>query len=104
MPSRSPRRRSPRPTAACSPTGHDVVVKVRRPGVVEHVELDLALLRSTVRLAVGHSEAARRVQLEELAEELEVHLRAKLGGAGFCLAGALGLYMVWKIIRTPGEL
>jgi ubiquinone biosynthesis protein len=59
-------------------TGHDVVVKVRRPGVVEQVELDLALLSSTVRLAVGHSEAARRVQLEELAEELEVHLRAEL--------------------------
>jgi ubiquinone biosynthesis protein len=24
--------------------------------------------------------------------------------AGFCLAAALGLYMIWKIIRTPGEL
>jgi hypothetical protein len=24
--------------------------------------------------------------------------------AGFCLAGVLGLYMIWKIIRTPGEL
>ena len=23
---------------------------------------------------------------------------------GFCLAFAVGLYMVWKIIRTPGEL
>jgi ubiquinone biosynthesis protein len=59
-------------------TGHDVVVKVRRPGVVEQVDLDLALLRSTVRLACGRSEAARRIQLEELAEELEVHLRAEL--------------------------
>jgi predicted unusual protein kinase regulating ubiquinone biosynthesis (AarF/ABC1/UbiB family) len=27
-----------------------------------------------------------------------------LGVAGFCLAAVLGLYMVWKIIRTPGEL
>jgi hypothetical protein len=27
-----------------------------------------------------------------------------LGVAGFCLAGVLGLYMIWKIIRTPGEL
>jgi ubiquinone biosynthesis protein len=57
-------------------TGHDVVLKVRRPGVVEQV--DLGVLRSTVRLAVGHSEAARRVQLEELADELEVHLRGEL--------------------------
>ena len=24
--------------------------------------------------------------------------------AGFCVAVVLGLYMVWKIIRTPGEL
>jgi ubiquinone biosynthesis protein len=59
-------------------TGHDVVVKVRRPGVVEQVDLDLALLRSTVRVAVGRSEAARRVQLEELADELEINLRGEL--------------------------
>ena len=59
-------------------TGHDVVVKVRRPGVVEEVDVDLSLLRSTVRLASAHSEAAQRIQLEELADELEVHLRAEL--------------------------
>jgi ubiquinone biosynthesis protein len=59
-------------------TGHDVVAKVRRPGVVEQVELDLAVLRSTVRLVARRSEAAQRVQLEELADELEVHLRAEL--------------------------
>jgi ubiquinone biosynthesis protein len=59
-------------------TGQEVVAKVRRPGVVEQVELDLAVLRSTVRLAVRHSEAAQRVQLEELADELEVHLRGEL--------------------------
>jgi hypothetical protein len=23
---------------------------------------------------------------------------------GFCLSAAVGLYMLWKIIRTPGEL
>ena len=27
-----------------------------------------------------------------------------LGVAGFCLAAVLGLYMLWKIVRTPGEL
>jgi ubiquinone biosynthesis protein len=59
-------------------TGQEVVAKVRRPGVVEQVELDLAVLRSTVRLTVRRSESARRVQLEELAEELELHLRAEL--------------------------
>ena len=45
-------------------TGQEVVAKVRRPGVVEQVELDLGVLRSTVRLAVRHSEAAQRIQLE----------------------------------------
>ncbi|HET8751799.1 MAG TPA: AarF/UbiB family protein [Gaiellaceae bacterium] len=59
-------------------TGHDVVVKVRRPGVVEQVDLDLAVLRSTVRFAARRFEAAQRIQLEELADELEVHLRAEL--------------------------
>ncbi len=23
---------------------------------------------------------------------------------GFCLSGAIGLYMIWRIMRTPGEL
>lgn len=59
-------------------SGQDVVAKVRRPGVVEQVQLDLAVLRSTVRLVSAHSEAAQRVQLEDLAEELELHLRAEL--------------------------
>src|SRR3954471_9542329 len=59
-------------------TGHDVVVKVRRPGVAEQVDLDLAVLRSTVRFASRRSETAQRIQLEELADELEVHLRAEM--------------------------
>jgi ubiquinone biosynthesis protein len=59
-------------------TGQEVVAKVRRPGVVEQVELDLAVLRSTVRLVAQRSEAAQRIQLEELADELELHLRAEM--------------------------
>jgi ubiquinone biosynthesis protein len=59
-------------------TGQEVVAKVRRPGIVEQVDLDLALLRSTVRLMARRSETAQRIQLEELAEELEIHLRAEL--------------------------
>jgi hypothetical protein len=23
---------------------------------------------------------------------------------GFCLSAAIGLYMIWRIMRTPGEL
>jgi ubiquinone biosynthesis protein len=33
-----------------------------------------------------------------------VHDLRWLAFAGFCCAFALGLYLVWKIIRTPGEL
>jgi ubiquinone biosynthesis protein len=59
-------------------SGREVVVKVRRPGVVEQVELDLSLLRSTARLLAGHSETAQLLQVEALADELEVHLRQEL--------------------------
>jgi predicted unusual protein kinase regulating ubiquinone biosynthesis (AarF/ABC1/UbiB family) len=58
--------------------GREVVVKVRRPGVFEQVELDLEVLRSTALFLAGHSQAAGLVQLEELVDELEVHLRAEL--------------------------
>jgi ubiquinone biosynthesis protein len=59
-------------------SGREVVVKVRRPGVVEQVDVDLALLRSTARIASNHSEMGRLLQLEALADELEVHLRDEL--------------------------
>jgi ubiquinone biosynthesis protein len=59
-------------------SGRDVVVKVRRPGIVEQVDLDLALLRSSARVAANASQTAELLQLEALADELEVHLRAEL--------------------------
>src|SRR3954451_13850334 len=58
--------------------GREVVVKVRRPGVLEQVEVDLDVLRSTVRFLHKHSETAQLLQLEALADELEVHLRGEL--------------------------
>jgi ubiquinone biosynthesis protein len=58
--------------------GREVAVKVRLPGVVERVEEDLNLLRATARLLDRHSEATQLVQVEALAEELEVHLRSEL--------------------------
>jgi ubiquinone biosynthesis protein len=59
-------------------TGRRVVVKVRRPGIVEQVELDLAVLRSTAKLLEGHSKTAQLLQLQALTDELEVHLRDEL--------------------------
>lgn len=58
--------------------GREVVVKVRRPGVAEQVEVDLELLRSTARLFESHSEKAQLLQLEALADEVEAHMRAEL--------------------------
>ncbi|MDE3024538.1 MAG: AarF/ABC1/UbiB kinase family protein, partial [Acidobacteriota bacterium] len=59
-------------------TGRDVVVKVRRPGLEEQVRLDLALLRQSARIAARRSDTAELLQLEALADELEVHLLAEL--------------------------
>jgi ubiquinone biosynthesis protein len=58
--------------------GREVVVKVARPGVRKQVELDLDLLRSSARFLERHSETARLLQLEALADELEAHLLAEL--------------------------
>jgi ubiquinone biosynthesis protein len=58
--------------------GREVVVKVRRPGVLEQVEVDLDLLRTTVGFLEGRSEKARLLQLKALADELETNLRAEL--------------------------
>jgi ubiquinone biosynthesis protein len=51
---------------------------VRRPGIEEQIELDLALLRSTAELLEKRSERAQLLQARALADELEVHLRAEL--------------------------
>src|SRR5438105_6506936 len=58
-------------------SGRDVVVKVRRPGIVEQVDIDLELLRKTASLAEKHSSTAQLLQLNALTEELEIHLRGE---------------------------
>jgi ubiquinone biosynthesis protein len=63
---------------ALTKTGRSVVIKVRRPGIVEQVELDLELLRRTARIAERRSGTARLLQLTALTEELELHLRGEL--------------------------
>ena len=59
-------------------SGREVVVKVRRPGIVEQVQLDLDLLRKTASIAEKHSDTARLLQLNALTEELEQHLLGEL--------------------------
>jgi predicted unusual protein kinase regulating ubiquinone biosynthesis (AarF/ABC1/UbiB family) len=64
--------------AALLSDGREVAVKVRRPDVIEQVDLDLDVLRSTVDFLESRSETAQLLQLRALADELEVHLRAEL--------------------------
>jgi ubiquinone biosynthesis protein len=64
--------------AALLKSGREVVVKVRRPGILEQVELDLELLRKTAAIAEKHSGTARLLQLSALADELEQHLNGEL--------------------------
>lgn len=59
-------------------TGRQVVVKVRRPGIVEQVQLDLELLRKTASIVEKHSGTAQLLQLNALTEELEQHLLGEL--------------------------
>ncbi len=80
-------RLDPEPLAAASiaqihgallADGREVVLKVRRPGIVEEVDLDLAVVRSAVEFVEKRSETAELLQLRALADELEVHLRGEL--------------------------
>lgn len=59
-------------------SGLEVVAKVRRPNVVQQVELDLDVIRSTAQLLEGKSKTAQLLQLEALGDELEAHLRDEL--------------------------
>jgi ubiquinone biosynthesis protein len=58
--------------------GREVIVKVRRPGIEEQIQIDLELLRRTAELLERRSERAQLLQARALADELEVHLRAEL--------------------------
>src|SRR3954453_9621557 len=64
--------------AALLKSGRKVVIKVRRPGIVEEVQLDLELLRKTAAVAERHSNTARLLQLNALTDELEQHLLGEL--------------------------
>lgn len=58
--------------------GTEVVVKVRRPGVVEHIELDLDVLEHLVGVITRRSRRARQHDLVRLTREFSDTLRAEL--------------------------
>jgi ubiquinone biosynthesis protein len=58
--------------------GTDVVVKVRRPNVVEEVERDLEIIQNLAARASRHSKMAARYDVEGLADEIVHTLRGQL--------------------------
>jgi len=77
----------PKPLAAASigqahvatlPDGTEVVVKIRRPGVMEQVEEDLEILKRLAATATRHWEFAGRYNLIGLAQEFSDTLRSEL--------------------------
>jgi ubiquinone biosynthesis protein len=64
--------------AATLPDGTEVVVKIRRPGVVEAVNEDLDILKELAASASRHLEFADRYDLVGLVEEFSQTLRAEL--------------------------
>lgn len=64
--------------AAVLPDGTEVVVKVRRPGVVEQVNEDLEILKELAATAGRHWEFADRYDLVGLVDEFSQTLRSEL--------------------------
>lgn len=64
--------------AATLRDGSEVVVKVRRPGVVEEVERDLELLQAAARWAREHTGFGRDLDLTALSDEFAFTLRREL--------------------------
>lgn len=64
--------------AAVLPDGMEVVVKIRRPGVIEQVEEDLEILKRLAGAATRHWEFASRYDLVGLAQEFSDTLTLEL--------------------------
>lgn len=64
--------------AARLPDGAEVIVKVRRPGVVDQVEMDLEILDRAVRVISRSSRTARHYDLAGLTSEFAAMLRSEL--------------------------
>jgi predicted unusual protein kinase regulating ubiquinone biosynthesis (AarF/ABC1/UbiB family) len=65
-------------TAVRADTGEAVVVKVRRPGIIDVVDQDLHVLERLTRRVDAHVDAAKLLQLRSVADELSWSLRREL--------------------------
>lgn len=64
--------------AATLPTGTSVIVKVRKPGIAELIEEDLAILRDIAEVASRRSQLARQYDLVGLVDEFAWTIRSEL--------------------------
>ena len=64
--------------AATLPDGTEVVIKVRKPGIVEQVDLDLEIISNLAAGAVQHWDAAADYDVAGLADEFARTLRTEL--------------------------
>ena len=101
--------------AFLAPQVDELVKLPRRVGnVVERLETgtlkvgviptDLADLEHITRSAANRVGMALIIVGLLLSSALMARVNHAVSLGGFGLAAALGLYMIWKIIRTPGEL
>ena len=101
--------------AFLAPQVDELVKLPRRVGhVVERLETgtlkvgvmptDLGDLEHITRSAANRIGMALIIVGLLLSSALMARVNHGVALGGFCLAAALGLYMIWKIIRTPGEL
>ena len=110
------RRLEPSSTLAFLAPQIDALTKLpRRVGhIVERLEsgtlkvgivpTDLADLEHVARSVANRIGMALIIVGLLLSSALMARVSHTVSLAGFCIAGVLGLYMIWKIIRTPGEL
>ena len=86
--------------------GHVVTELERGTLTIGIVPTRLEELEHNLRSIANRIGAAMIIGALLLSSSLLVRAHAVewLGIAGFSLAAVLGLYMIWKIIRTPGEL
>jgi predicted unusual protein kinase regulating ubiquinone biosynthesis (AarF/ABC1/UbiB family) len=68
------------------------------------VPTDLTDLEHIMRSTANRDGMALIIVWLLLASALMASVRHSVALGGFCLAAVLGLYMIWKIIHTPGEL
>ena len=76
--SRSPRRRSGRCTGRELPDGSPVIVKVKRPGLDEQVEVDLSVLDELSKVIESRTSWGAEYQVRELVGEFSSRLREEL--------------------------